>query len=131
MGALAEYLLQRAGQEKLLSVCRASGSTSQVSIPRFLCSSREPTASTSSAEQPAHIFHYQHLHQQDIITARDAQLFLATELDAWQALPHPRLPFFIDRAVNPRGRAHDGHPFFFVAFLTGFSWGRDIVLQVK
>ena len=89
--------------------------------PTLLCRSSEPTASTSSAEQPAHTFHYHHLHQQDIITARDAQLFLATELDAWQALPHPRLPFCIDMAVNPRGRAHDGRPFFFDAFLNGFS----------
>ena len=34
-------------------------------------------------------------------------------------------------AVNPRGRAHDGRPLFVNAFLNGFSWGRDIVLQVK
>ena len=34
-------------------------------------------------------------------------------------------------AVNLRGRAHDGRPFFFHAFFDGFSWGRGIVLQVK
>ena len=99
--------------------------------PTLLCRSSEATASTCSAEQPAHTFHYQHIHQQDIITARDAQLFLATELDAWQALPHPRARLFIDMAISVRGRAQDGRPFFFEAFLNGFSWGRDIVLQVK
>ena len=65
------------------------------------------------------------------MTARTAQRFLATELDAWQAMTHPRPRFCIDSVVNPGGHAHEGRPFFVDAFLNNFSWRRDIVLQVN